>query len=527
MSMKFPALAALSGLLLALSFPKTDWEFLAWGAFIPLFFAVFGQTPKRAAWYGFCAGMVFYGISLSWVTNTLINYGNIPTVIAWPILLLLAAYLGAYMALFCFLTTKLGRGHPLYFVALAPVLWTALEYLRSTHLEYGFSWQGLGYSQYLNLPVLQMADLTGVYGISFLIVLVNACLFYLFHPRFRREAPWTRWRTHVSVIMFGLYALSLAYGWSVMSSHEEKPVKPVKVALVQGNIPQKMKWDPQYKEEILDTYRELTLKAAVSRPDLIVWPEAVTPFYFLRDLEGTARVVALAKETGIPLLFGSPRAERRGTEIVSFNSAYFLSREGHLRGRYDKIHLVPFGEFIPLQSILFFLDKMVVGIGDFGRGKEAALFDLDGTKFAVSICYEITFPDLVRRPVDRGAQFLVNITNDAWFGQSAASYQHISMAALRAVENRVPIVRAANTGITGAVDTLGRIHPTTELFEREVLIAGIQPRMGPATLYSRYGDWFCHLCLLASVGLGVWFWRRGRSLPHAPARAASTESSPK
>jgi len=524
MSMMFPALA---GLLLALSFPRTDWEFLAWGALIPLFFAVFSQPPRRAALYGFLAGMVFYTVSLSWVTNTLVNYGNIPTVIAWPILLLLAAYLSAYMALFCFLTTKISRGHPLYFIALAPFLWTALEYLRSTHLEYGFSWQGLGYSQYLNLPVLQMADLTGVYGISFLIVLVNAGLFYLFHPRWRSTEPWNRLRTHVAVVLFGLYALCLAYGWTVMNAHEEKPVKPMKVALVQGNIPQQMKWDPQYKEEILNTYRELTLKAAVSGPDLIVWPEAVTPFYFLRDVEGTARVLGLADELDTPLLFGSPRVERVGGEMVSFNSAYFLSGEGNVRGRYDKIHLVPFGEFIPWQSVLFFLDKMVVGIGDFGRGGKAEVFDLNGYRFAVSICYEITFPDLVRRPVDEGAQFLVNITNDAWFGRSAASYQHISMAALRAVENRVPIVRAANTGITGAVDTLGRIHPTTELFEREVLIAAIQPRTGPPTLYSRWGDWFCYLCLIASAGLGVWFWRRGH--PAAPSRApaASTQSSRK
>ncbi|MCF8719185.1 apolipoprotein N-acyltransferase [Nitrospina gracilis] len=514
--MKFFGLAVATGVLLALSFPRMDWEFLAWGALIPLFFAVFIQTPKRAALLGFTAGMVFYGLSLSWVTNTLVNYGNIPTVIAWPILFLLAGYLSAYMAIFCFLTVQLSRNQPLFFIALAPFLWTALEYLRSTHLEYGFSWQGLGYSQYLNLPVLQMADLTGVYGISFLIVGVNAGLFYLFHPRLRQEAPWRLYRTHVSVAMFGLYALVLAYGWSVMNAHEEKPVKPLKVALVQGNIPQQMKWDPQYKQQILDTYRELTMKAAVSGPDFIVWPEAVTPFYFLNDLEGTTAVVTLADELDTPLLFGSPRAEQQGGKWVSYNSAYLLSGNGNIKGRYDKIHLVPFGEFIPWQSLLFFLDKLVVGIGDFGRGEEATVLSLNGYKFAVSICYEITFPDLVRRPVDNGAQFLVNITNDAWFGKSAASYQHISMAALRAVENRVPIVRAANTGISGAVDRLGRIAPTTELFEREVLIANIQPRTGPATLYSRYGDWFCYLSLLVSVGLGTVAWRRTRSFSTAP-----------
>ncbi|CAI2719704.1 apolipoprotein N-acyltransferase [Nitrospina watsonii] len=514
--MKFFGLALATGVLLALSFPRMDWEFLAWGALIPLFFAIFGQSPKRAALLGFVAGLAFYGLSLSWVTNTLVNYGNIPSVIAWPILFLLAAYLSAYIALFCFLTIHLSRNQPLYFIALAPFLWTTLEYLRSTHLEYGFSWQGLGYSQYLNLPVLQMADLTGVYGISFLIVTVNAGLFYLFHPRLRREMPWRRYRTPVSVVMFGLYALVLAYGWAALNAHEEQPVKPLKVAMVQGNIPQQMKWDPQYKEQILATYRELTMRAVVSSPDFIVWPEAVTPFYFLNDLDGTSAVVQLADELNTPLLFGSPRAEQQDGTWVSYNSAYLLSGDGNIKGRYDKIHLVPFGEFIPWQSVLFFLDKLVVGIGDFGRGSEATLFEINGYKFAVSICYEITFPDLVRRPVGNGAQFLVNITNDAWFGKSAASYQHISMAALRAVENRVPIVRAANTGITGAVDTLGRIHPTTELFEREVLIASIQPRTAPPTLYARYGDWFCYLCMVVSIALGTLAWRRTRTLPAAP-----------
>ena len=203
--------------------------------------------------------------------------------------------------------------------------------------------------------------------------------------------------------------------------------------------------------------------------------------------------------TKIPLLFGSPHLATEGEERVLFNSAFYLSQAGEVNGRYDKMHLVPFGEFVPWRSILFFVDKLVVGIGDFGRGTEASVFQLKGYKFGVSICYEITFPDLTRQAVKNGAQFLVNITNDAWFGRSAASYQHMAMAALRAVENRVPIVRAANTGISGAVDPFGRIQSATDLFKEAVVSATIHPRTGEPTYYSQYGDVFSWLCLAMSL----------------------------
>ena len=165
-------------------------------------------------------------------------------------------------------------------------------------------------------------------------------------------------------------------------------------------------------------------------------------------------------------------------------------------GRYDKIHLVPFGEFVPFRSILFFIDKMVANIGDFERGEGAKVFQLGDHGFAVSICFEIIFPDLVRQPVKQGASYLVNITNDAWFGKSAASYQHMSMVAMRAVENRVPIVRAANTGISGTVDAYGRIVDATEIFEEDWLIARIHPQTAEPGFYSTYGDVFSQMCLV-------------------------------
>ncbi|MFQ5481230.1 MAG: apolipoprotein N-acyltransferase [Nitrospinaceae bacterium] len=504
-------LAAFSGLLLTLSFPRFDWAPLAWFALVPLFFAIHGQTPARAARAGLMTGGVFYLLSLKWVIRTLVDYGGIPPGLSWLILGLLAGYLSLYLGLFAYLMVRLGRGNPVFSFFLAPLLWTGLEYLRSIHAIYGFSWQGLGYSQYSQLPFIQIAEITGVYGVSALIVLVNAGLYSISHPAFSSPQYRSRWRWPVAWITVAV--LAGAWGYGQVRINGLAPDGPgLKVALIQGNIPQHLKWDPAYRAEVLKRYSSLTARAAKQNPQLIVWPEAVTPFYFENDAAGGRAVKQVAQSHHIPLLFGSPylapppEAEPGpGGAVLParlFNSAYYLDSGGRVRGRYDKIHLVPFGEFVPLRSLLFFVDKLVVGMADFSRGDSYDVFDLDGVRFGVSICFEITLPDLVRRPVKAGAQFLVNITNDAWFGKSAASYQHISMAALRAVENRVPIVRAANTGITGFISRRGEIRQASELFTEAVVVGDIFPASGERTFYSLYGDVFSWLCLSLTVILG-------------------------
>ncbi len=496
--MKALVLAVLSGVLLALTFPRFNLEFLAWGALIPLFFAIHGASPLRAALSGFVSGFVFYLMDMTWVTNTLINYGNLPTLAAWGVLLLLVILLSFFPALFSYLVNRLGRGNPVSLFLLAPVIWTALEYLRSSHPLYGLSWLGLGYSQFQTLPVIQIAEFTGVYGITALIVLVNAGGFTLLHPEFAAHEQWKKYRLRIGGATAGVLIFCLVVGWMALADSAAPKGSGLKIGLVQGNIAQQMKWNPVYRQAVLERYRQLTLKAAQEQPDLGVWPEAVPPFYFLHDEPGARFVVEGVRQTNIPLLFGSPHLETRGDERVLFNSAFYLSREGEVNGRYDKMHLVPFGEFVPWRSLLFFVDKLVVGISDFGRGEEATVFQLKDFKFGVSICYEITFPDLTRQAVKNGAQFLVNITNDAWFGRSAASYQHMAMASLRAVENRVPVLRAANTGISGAIDPFGRIQSATDIFKEDVVSATIYPRSKERTYYSEYGDVFSWLCLALS-----------------------------
>lgn len=490
--------------MLVLIYPRIDLSFLAWFSLVPLFFLIQDQPLARATLFGFWTGMVFYFFGLLWVTNTIINYGNVPVFVSYLILMLLAAYLSLYLALFCYLVKKWSRGNPLTFLWLAPVIWTSLEYLRSTHSSYGFSWLGLGYSQAGNLPVIQVAEITGVYGISTLIVFINASLYFLLNAWLGRNrndsTQGFSLKPAVRVLGFSLavLALWLGYGKRALDKWEQPPSKAtsLRVALAQGNIPQNLKWNPLFQNQVMETYRELSLKAIPSKPDLIVWPEAAIPFYYSLDKINSEFVKNIARSTGTRLLIGSPYLKVENKVRTSYNSAFLIGDNGETLGRYDKIHLVPFGEFVPFQDILWFVNKMVEGIGDFGRGKEVGIFDVKGYKLGISICYEIIFPDLIRQSVDQGAQFLVNITNDAWFGKSAASYQHMDMAALRAVENRVPIVRAANTGITGTIDPTGNIRQTTKLFETDLVITDITPNQSGKTFYSEHGDLFSQACLL-------------------------------
>ncbi|MBT5471500.1 MAG: apolipoprotein N-acyltransferase [Nitrospina sp.] len=451
--------------------------------------------------------MVFYNWGLSWINNTLINYGNLHWILSFAVLGLLSAYLSFFVALFCYFVRRTCGDNRICFFLFAPVLWVSFEYLRSTHSEYGFSWLGLGYSQFQNLPVIQAAEWTGVYGISWLIILVNSGL-YLSWKCWREQNQKdlelkTGWRIlSVTLLVFSLWQVYGTIIWKqTLSSTVSK--RHIKIGLVQGNVEQFMKWNPAYQNQVINKYKELTLKAAKENPALIIWPETATPYYFEESQTETEMLRNLAREIKIPILFGSPHRKKINNELVYFNSAYLLSETGETLSRYDKMHLVPFGEFVPFRKILFFIEKLVVMIGDFGRGTEATVMETAGNKVGVSICYELIFPDLIRQAVKNGANFLVNITNDAWFGKSAASYQHMSMGALRAVENRVPIVRAANTGISGTIEATGKLRDETKLFVDDIRLTLIAPATGEKTFYSLNGDVFSWVCLLATGWIAV------------------------
>ncbi len=473
------ALAALSGLLLALSFPRWNFSYFAFIAFIPLFFACENKLRKQAFSLGWITGLIFFGCSLSWVTMSMHNYGGLPWVPSYFFLLLFASYLAIYIGLFalssCFIKKNL--------LFVAPISFTALEYLRG-HLLTGFPWNALGYSQANHLPLIQIADISSVYGVSFLIVLINAALFLIIQTAYQEKKIAC---VPVATLVLSLLVV-LSYGFYRLSQPMEDQEKSLTVGVVQGNIDQAIKWNDSAREGTIQTYERLSLSFQTP-PDLVVWPEAALPVFFQNELVYQRRLIDLADKGKFNLLFGSPafKIDAATEKIVLLNSAYLLA-EGRV-SQYDKMHLVPFGEYVPLQSLLFFVNKMVEGVGNFVSGEVATVMNVGGAKIGTVICYEVIFPELVRRFAKNGANVLVTITNDAWFGQSAAPYQHFSMVVFRAIENRMPFARAANTGISGFIDAHGKVLQQSNLFVEEAQVE----RLGSGirkTFYTEHGDIF-------------------------------------
>ena len=507
--------AALAGGALVLAFPSADLGWLAFVALAPWLVRIPDLTPRAAAVGGLASGLVFYLGSLWWIAGTMVRYGDVTGYLAIPvaaaILLLLALYLGLFTAAFAaalaWVRPVTGPG----FVLAAATLWVALEYGRA-HLLSGFPWNLLGYSQYRNGVLLPVVTVTGVYGLSFLVMAVNAALAW--GCRQRRH-----WRDvgGTAALAAGIVALALVPRGSV--PRVTAGPRPTTVALVQGNIAQELKWDPARQLENLVTYQRLSLTTALERrPALIVWPETAVPFS-LEDSRRREPVLAVARAAQTSLVVGAPHVDRTAGRV--FNSAFLVDTAGAVADRYDKVHLVPFGEYVPLRPLLFFADWFVTGgIGEFTPGPAAKLFSSPAGRFGVTICYEAIFPELVRLAFADGAEFLVNLTNDAWFGQTAAPYQHLAMATVRAVENQAYVVRAANTGISAIIAPDGRIVQASGLFTREVVAGAITPRRR-TTFYTRYGDVFARAALgaallgLLAVGLARGF-SAMRARPSAP-----------
>ncbi|HOO91704.1 MAG TPA: apolipoprotein N-acyltransferase, partial [Syntrophales bacterium] len=278
-------------------------------------------------------------------------------------------------------------------------------------------------------------------------------------------------------------------------SNNTENIESNDILIVQGNIDQSVKWSPEYQTETITTYNNMSTDASESGVSLIVWPETAVPFFFQNYNDKSRSLIKTAIKTNSWLLFGSPGYKRDGGKISFYNSAYLLSPEGTVSGRYDKVHLVPFGEYVPLHDILFFIDKLVEGAGDFTAGNEITPLSMDDGNVGVLICYEGIFPEISREYRQRGADLLVNITNDAWYGDTSAPYQHLTMAAFRAIENRIYMIRSANTGISAIVDPTGKILSKTGLFERTTLRGSIQFTQYD-TVYSRYGDVFACSCIM-------------------------------
>jgi len=309
--------------------------------------------------------LISYCGILYWIIVAVHTYGNIPLGLSGFILLLLVGYLSLFIGAFAYLTRVVPWSSGILTVLFLPALWTALEYLRSFFLT-GFPWANLGYSQYLNLPFIQMAEFTGTYGLSFVIVLVNATLFWILHQWAKKTFP-------VLEVVFTLLVLLgfMLFGYTKMRTVDQQILQQpsLKVGLVQGNIDQSIKWDESFQKETLRIYERLSLKVAKEKPDLIIWPETATPFFFQQVVEYQPMVLDIPKKTNAFLLFGSPAFKLERGKINHYNSAYLASPSKEIIGRYDKIHLVPFGEYVPLSALLFFVESLGEGIGNFKSGK--------------------------------------------------------------------------------------------------------------------------------------------------------------
>jgi len=478
-------LCSLSGILLALSFSSFNLGILAWIAFVPLFFALNNKNKHKRLQLGLFTGIIFWACTIYWLIHV--------TLLGQVILIL---YLALFFGIFTFSIRS-------FSLLLIPSVWVLLEYVRS-YLFTGFPWALLGYSQYKHLIIIQFADVTGIWGVSFLVMMVNVLIFMAIINHKKKLLNWAR----IFLVLFCLI-IAVAYGFYKLQFTDNNLKKSkLKISLIQANIPQELKWEPQARKFIMDRYEELSLKAALARPDLIIWPEAASPGLLGEDEAVFKEIFSLGQRIKTPLLIGSV------VRVIDkyYNSALLISSTGRILKRYDKIHLVPFGEFIPLRRFFPFLET-IAPIGDIEKGDDFTIFEAPvfrkqeriQNKFAVLICFEDLFPELSREFVKRGASFLVNITNDGWYKKTSAAYQHLSASVFRAVENRVPLVRCANTGISAFISPKGEITSVIKDSQgRRIFIEGfdtqnISIEKMPLSFYARYPDIFILICFFLLI----------------------------
>ncbi len=498
-------LSVLTSLLLWVSFPGggESWPIL-FVALIPLLYSLPGVNIRSAIFCGLSCGLVHFTLLLYWIVTVLSKYGGLPWFLAVPALLLLALYMSLYFALFALLARYIVLAFPAAVsVWLLPALWVGVDWLRAV-LFTGFPWMDLGYGLFEVPVLLQIADLVGHYGVTFLIVLVNTCLMLIL------RLVLTRKTSVVACFLVVVPVLCLLGGVGVYSSNrfaevQQRSAAPdtprITVGIVQGNVDQSVKWSPAEQQETVENYLRQTRSLFVSgRPSLVVWPETALPFY--PPSNGYMQLIKeMVANNNFALLTGAPWYEvidPEARKVKFFNSALLLQPDGQYAGKYYKTHLVPFGEYIPLKKFLPFLAPLVEAVGDFSVGRIEQPLVWQRAKTGVLICFESVFPDLSRQWVLAGANMLVNLTNDAWYGKSSAPHHSLAMAVLRAVETRRSLVRSANTGISAFVSPAGTILRQSELFvpwaaASEVVLCQ------ELTIWARYGYLFAPFCLLAGL----------------------------
>jgi len=503
------ALALLSGALLALSFPRYGHPGFAWIALVPLLVAVSGWSgraagapgvrPRRAFLLGLTAGTVYFIGTVYWTSTVVQQFGGLPLPLAIVAMLLLSLYLGLFPAITATIVARLTARAGPNAILLAAAPWVATEFFRG-YLFGGFPWVPLGNSQVTVLPIAQLASVLGVYGVSALVAFVNSAIAYALIVRGTRRVAAI---AAAIVVVFGVGA------WGALRVRDGALTRegtPLRVGLVQGNIAQEDKWDPKQARRIFTTHIAMTREAVAKGAQYVLWPESSTPFMFEEDSGGGDTLRALAREVKVPILFGSDQVERGRTTRL-YNAAFLVTPGGETAAVYRKIHLVPFGEYIPLKSWLFFVSPLVESLAEFAPGGAIVMMPLGTHMTSTAICYEVVYPALIREAVEGGSELLTTITNDGWYGHSSAPYQHFAMAAMRSIEQGRYLARAANTGISGVVDPYGRVVAESAIFEQVTLVEQVRLLTG-RTIYSVIGDVVAYVAIALTASALITLRRR-------------------
>ena len=438
-----------------------------------------GQPALRAFALGLMTGVVYFVGTVYWTGAVLSTFGGLSPILAVVAVLLLALYLAIFPAVFAVILSRLIARAGASALLLAPAVWVATEFARGWAFG-GFPWVPLGNSQVTVLPVAQVASLLGVYGLSLLVTLVNGVVaFALLEPGPRR--------IKVVAGTAGLLIAIAAWGsWRVADGSLTRQGTPIRVGLIQGNVAQEDKWNPREARRIFTTYIAMTRDAVRRGAQYVIWPESSTPYTFGEEPASDRALRDLAQEVRVPILFGSDEIVH-STPPASYNSAFQIGPDGRTAAVYRKMHLVPFGEFIPLQSWISFVAPLVQRFIPFSQGESGVMLPVGSHRASTSICYEVVFPSLVRDAVNEGSELLTTITNDGWYGRSSAPFQHFELASMRAIEHGRYLARAANTGISGVIDPYGRVIARSSIFEQVGMVEDAR-FLTARTVYANVGD---------------------------------------
>jgi apolipoprotein N-acyltransferase len=444
-------------------------------------------STRKALLLGLLAGGVYFSVTLYWLVETMTTFGGLASPVAVLAAFLLVAYLSLFPAMCAVVLARCARAMGPAAALCAPPVWVATE-LGRQYVWDGFPWALLGYSQIRWLEIAQLASITGVYGLSFLLALTAASAAYIVARKDSRSIT-------AAVATAAIVAGTAAWGHARLRDASLLSTgTPVRVAVLQANIPQQDKWNAGLAAAITNRYLDMTRQALARGATFIIWPESSTPFYFEHDLLCGSAIRKLAVEGKATLLIGSDQVEpvraepgREKPEDRVYNAAFAIGPDGRIGAVYRKMQLVPFGEYVPAQRLLFFVGPIVEAVSAFVPGTEAVLLPVGDHRASTAICYEVIFASLMRRFVTAGSELLTTITNDAWYGTSSAPYQHWDQAAMRSIENGRYLARAANTGISGFVDPYGRVVEKSGLFTQELLVADLR-FITASTLYTRAGD---------------------------------------